>query len=81
MCEENNAHYYITSINSSKDGCTYIPIGGFVLSLPSSYVDTFNVGDEVVLNTKINIPKKAVESSSGKRIVVDNTNTTRSMEI
>lgn len=78
VCEENNAHYYITSINSSKDGSTYIPIGGFVLSLPSSYVDTFNVGDEVVLNTKINIPKKAVESSSGKRIVVDNTNTTRS---
>ncbi len=76
--EEDGGHYFITKINTNKDGSTYIPIGGFVISLPSSYSDTFNIGDEVTLNTKINIPKKAVESSSGKRIVVDNTNTTRS---
>ena len=74
-CEEDSGHYYITEIN--KDGSTYIPIGGFVVSLPISY-DGYKVGDEVVLETKITIPKKAVESSNGKRIVVDNTNTTRS---
>lgn len=77
-CEEDGGHYFITKINKEKDGKTYIPVGGFVFSLPSSYEDRFSVGDEVVLNTKVNIPKKAVESSSGKRIVVDNTNTTRS---
>ena len=77
-CIENNGHYFIDSINENKDGSTYIPIGGFVLSLPLSYQNRFNIGDEVVLNTKINLPKKAIESNSGKRIVVDNTNTTRS---
>ncbi len=77
-CIEENGHYFIDTINEEKDGSTYIPVGGFVISLPISYENRFSVGDEVTLNTKLTIPKKAVESSSGKRIVVDNTNTTRS---
>ncbi len=78
VCEDDGGHFFITKINTEKNGETYIPIGGFVLSLPLSYPNTFCIGDEVVLNSNIFIPKKAVESSSGKRIVVDNTNTTRS---
>lgn len=78
-CEEDNGHYYIRSVNSNGDGSTYIPVGGFVISLPNTSTGWgYEIGDEVILKTKITIPKKAVESKSGKRVVVDNTNTTRS---
>lgn len=79
VCENNNGKYYVTKIDETGLGNTYIPVNGFVLSLPKATFASFaEVGDEVKLNNKLFIPSKAVESNSGKRIVVDKTNTTRS---
>ena len=80
-CEMENGQFVVTAINESGDGSTYIPVGGFVISLSSElYSDFAKLGDVVQLNTgKLKIPTKAVESTSGKRIVVDATNANRSM--
>ncbi len=73
-CEPDGAAYRITAVN--PDGNSYIPVGGFVLSGAKG---SFQVGDQVVLGgSKLSIPNKAVESSSGKRLAIDHTNVTRS---
>lgn len=79
-CELVNGQYKVTKINSSGDGSTYIPVGGFVISLDkSSYASFASVGDTVTLGgTSIDIPTKAVESENGYRVVVDITNANRS---
>ncbi len=78
-CEAEKTYFKVTEINSSGDGSTYIPVGGFVLSVPSSNADFAAVGDTVTLGgTKIKIADKAVESETGNRVAVDNTNTNRS---
>ena len=81
VCEKQETQYVVTSINTSGDGKTYIPLNGFVLSLDSATGSSFaRVGDVVTLGGKeLAIPTRAVESTSGKRIVVDATNCTRSM--
>lgn len=82
VCEYNDGSYVVTKINTSGDGTTYIPVGGFVLSLSSElHPDFAQVGDIVTLGgeTKVSIPTKAVESTSGSRVVVDATNANRSM--
>ncbi len=74
VCEPEGADYQITEVNTG--GNSYIPVGGFVLS---GAAGSFKVGDKVTLGgTELSIPTKAVESESGKRIAVDNTNVTRS---
>ena len=85
-CELVDGQYVVTDINTSGDGSTYIPVGGFVLSLNASNADFAKVGDVVKVNTNsenVNfvIPTKAVESTSGKRIVIDATNANRSREM
>ena len=85
-CELENGKYVVTDVNTSGDGTTYIPVGGFVLSVSNSEHSALaSVGDVVTLDTsnipanqKFVIPTKAVETSAGKRIVVDNTNANRS---
>lgn len=79
-CEKEGANYYVTAVNASGDGTTYIPVGGFVLSLnQTAYPDFAQIGDCIRFNAKnLTLPDKAVESSTGARIVVNNTNTTRS---
>ena len=81
VCELVAGNYVVTEVNKNGDGTTYIPVGGFVISLNESLHPEFaQIGDIVTLGgSKLTIPTKAVESSSGKRIVVDSTNTTRSM--
>lgn len=76
VCEPEGAEYIVTEINTSGDGTTYIPVGGFVLSMNDG---TFaKVGDKVVLGgNALTIPTKAVESTAGKRIAVDYTNVNR----
>ena len=77
-----DGQYVVTSINTSGDGTTYIPVGGFVLSLNANEHPNFaNVGDAAKLEspTKLSIPTKAVESDKGMRVVVDATNANRSM--
>lgn len=77
--ELSGSSYVVKDINNSGDGSTYIPVGGFVLSLRRDHGYTINVGSVGVLGgSKITIPTKAVESDSGKRIVINNTNVTRS---
>ena len=83
VCEFVDGQYVVTSVNASGDGSTYIPVGGFVISLNASHTGFAKVGDVVKVNTndsdkKLDIPTKAVESTSGKRIVVDATNANRS---
>lgn len=71
--------YVVTEIVTAGDGNTYIPVGGFVISVHTSQDNGFAaVGDVVALGgAKITIPTKAVESDE-KRIVIDYTNTNRS---
>ena len=71
--------YVVTEIVTAGDGNTYIPVGGFVISVHTSQDNGFaTVGDVVALGgAKITIPTKAVESDE-KRIVIDYTNTNRS---
>ncbi len=79
VCEPDGGKFRVTAINSTGDGTTYIPVGGFVLSVNATNHSNFaSVGDEISLNKTLVIPTKAVESDSGSRIVVNNTNTTRS---
>ncbi len=78
VCQLEGSKYVITQINTAGDGSTYIPIGGFVLSVSSSRGSLAKVGDEITLDQNLKIPTKAVESESGYRIVINNTNTTRS---
>ena len=79
-CEPDGANFKVTAVNTKGDGKTYIPVGGFVLSVNESKNPALaKVGDTVTLGgTKLTVPTKAVESSSGKRLVVDYTNVTRS---
>lgn len=79
VCEPSGSTFTVTKINANGDGTTYIPVGGFVLSLRKDmYADFAEIGDTVTLGgNKVTIATKAVESSA-HRVVVDNTNTTRS---
>lgn len=80
VCEFDGQKYVVTSINTSGDGSTYIPVSGFVLSLNSAdHPDFAKIGDTVSLGgAALSIPTKAVESADGKRIVIDSTNGNRS---
>ena len=80
VCEPDGAAYFVTAINNTGDGTTYIPVGGFVLSVKESQHPALaKLGDEITLGgQKLALPNKAVESDSGKRIAVDYTNVTRS---
>lgn len=81
VCTFDGERYVVSEINTSGDGTTYIPVGGFVLSLNNAVHPGFaQVGDAVTLGgTKFSVPTKAIESTNGKRIVVDATNANRSM--
>ena len=81
VCKLQNGEYVVTDINTSGDGTTYIPVGGFVLSLNNSEHPNFaKIGDVVTLGgSELTIPTKAIESSAGKRVVIDATNSNRSM--
>ena len=80
VCEPDGADFRVTSVSKAGDGKTYIPVGGFVLSVNEAAHASFaSVGDLLNLGgNKLTIPTKAVESSSGKRVAVDHTNVTRS---
>ena len=80
VCKLENGNYVVTQINNAGDGTTYIPVGGFVISVNNDkHPDFAKVGDVVALGgSKLTIPTKAVESSNGMRVVVDATNSTRS---
>ena len=80
ICQlDRDNNYVVTEVVTAGDGKTYIPVGGFVISVHSSQDNSFaKVGDVVALGgTKITIPTKAVESDE-KRMVIDYTNTNRS---
>lgn len=78
VCEPDSADFVVTKINTAGDGKTYIPVGGFVLSI-SGNASFAKVGDKLSLGgSKLTIPTKAVESDSGKRLAIDYTNVTRS---
>ncbi len=80
VCElDSDSNYAVTKVVTAGDGETYIPVGGFVISVHTSQDNGFaKVGDVVTLGgTKITIPTKAVESDE-KRMVIDYTNTNRS---
>ena len=76
---DNDGNYVVSDVVTTGDGSTYIPVGGFVISVPKPVGDVFaNPGDVVTLGgAKITIPTKAVESED-RRIAIDYTNTNRS---
>ncbi len=59
VCEPDAAgEYVVTKINEAGDGSTYIPVGGFVLSVGGANAETFaKIGDTVKLDKKVKIPK------------------------
>ena len=79
VCQKQSSRYYVTSVNTSGDGKTYIPVGGFVLSLPAaSYSSLAKVGDQVKLSgSSLTLPTKVMESESGCRVVINSTNAKR----
>ncbi|MBQ8374051.1 MAG: family 10 glycosylhydrolase [Clostridia bacterium] len=74
-----NKKYVVTQVNSAGDGATYIPVGGYVLSLSNASAFEVAVGDEVSVTGEngFKVVDKAVESSSGARIAVDSLNGNR----
>jgi len=78
-CEIQNGSYVVTKINTSGDGTTYIPVGGFVLSVNSSkYPDLAKLGDKITLESDdLKIPNRAVETAD-TRVIIDATNANRS---
>ncbi len=72
--------YRVTGVNTAGDGSTYIPVGGYVLSVPVSV--EFTAAENTVLTlggTKVALADKAVESDSGRRVAIDLLNGNRSM--
>ena len=80
-CQLVDGVYVVTDVNTNGDGKTYIPVGGFVLSIDNGRYPNFaKVGDALTLGgEKFKVPNKAIESANGKRVVVDATNSNRSM--
>lgn len=77
--KNSDGKYCVTAINAEGDGTTYIPVGGFVLSVPKSESYALRVNDVVELGgTSIAIADKAVESESGSRVAIDLINGNRS---
>ena len=78
-CELQSGSYVVTKVNNSGDGTTYIPVGGFVLSVNNSvHPDLAKVGDAVsYTSAELKIPNRAIESAT-KRVVIDGTNANRS---
>ena len=71
--------YSVTEINAAGDGETYIPVGGYVLSVPESSSFTAKEGDVLTLEGKLTLPEMAVESDKGARVAIDALNSNRSM--
>lgn len=71
--------YSVTEINAAGDGETYIPVGGYVLSVPESSSFTAKEGDVLTLEGKVTLPEMAVESDKGARVAIDALNSNRSM--
>ena len=76
---DSDGGFTVTEIVTKGDGETYIPVGGFVISVNSAQDNSFaKVGDRVTLGGEsITIPTRAVESED-RRMVIDYTNTNRS---
>ena len=68
--------YKVTKVNTSGDGTTYIPVGGYVLSLPENSTFTVAVGDVLTADGLV-LVDKAVESDKGARIAIDALNGVR----
>lgn len=64
--------YTVASISTT--GSSYIPVGGYVLSVPEGLNWTAEVGDAVTLNGDYKIPDKVIESNKGRRINIDQLN-------
>ena len=82
VCELKGDNYVVTKVNTTGDGSTYIPVGGFVVSVANAVNGGFaNLGDVVTLGgEKLTIPTRAVESDT-HRIVIDGTNANRSSKM
>lgn len=68
--------YSVTAVATSGDGATYIPVGGYVLSVSKSSNVTLEVGDVLSVDG-LELVTKAVESDKGVRVAVDALNGVR----
>ncbi len=71
-----DSRYAITAVNSAGNGSTYIPVGGYVISVANSAGITLKVGDTVSVDN-LSVVTKAVESDKGARVAIDQLNGTR----
>lgn len=70
--------YSVTAINAEGDGSTYIPVGGYVLSVSNSSDFSATVGTVLTTEGNLTLPDKAVEADSGARVAIDSINGVRS---
>lgn len=68
--------YKVTKVNATGDGTTYIPVGGYVLSLPASSSFAVEVGDTLTVDN-LKLVERAVESDEGARVAIDTLNGVR----
>ena len=71
LCKDDNTYKVV---NIKKNGNTFIPFNGFVLSLSKDCNVTYNIGDVVDLIGDIQQYKIGFYNQDGNRIVVTNTN-------
>lgn len=74
--EYEDGKYVVTAINAEGNGETYIPVGGYVLSLAESSNVTLAIGSEVGVSG-LSVVTRAVESDKGARVAIDLLNGTR----
>ncbi len=68
--------YKVTKENTAGDGTTYIPVGGYVLSLPVGSAFTVAIGDVLTVEG-LELVEQAVESDAGARVAIDTLNGVR----
>lgn len=76
--DETKKSYNVTAVNESGDGNTYIPVGGYVLSVSNSAEFSVDVGTTLTTTGTLVLPDKAVEADSGARVAIDAINSNRS---
>lgn len=67
-----NKAYKVVSV--SETGNSYIPVGGYVLSVPTDNAWTAEEGDVIELSGNYKLADKVIESNTGRRINVDKLN-------
>ncbi len=73
VVKKNSSGKYVIELKNSNDN--EIPLNGFILSIPTTMTESFNVGDIVTLNDfNVKVYKHAIKSNKGVRLAFDGVN-------